>query len=877
MVASGGNRSIMANTLLGDYFLKLDSFSNLTQFLNQFQNDNFKCLSARQRFKTVNEALIKLIQDTPPPCFLLGKVIEYIHGINQLKILDETYHFTQFEFWLNHYAEITPEDNFLIRAKIVGQYVPREDYQMFFPIGMGKCFSGTHYVAAHLSPDVDTTIASFWGWVDAFAARVSTGLHLWSLPGGPPDSPIITLFKDIFHPSIFSRLARQAGTLTLNATDLVTQKNMIKETGSISMSSLDHGFHEKAVILVDENEHYIGDWRSTDVEPVRQVIILFNACLRWFETNTHVQLISLFAKEHLNAKEIPILFSSLFDGQLKDCEPINEFSDQQRHYLDNFLSKVLNVPKGLRGTFGDLSTGLEIFSLNGMKKFQEALIALSSSDIFNSNGELLEERPKIFHHIQKIIHQLDNATHDIRNYIERLDIGIKIKTDVLGKTLHYLTRRNVVEEIRLKMENYDYLTVAIPEKNQALYPVGIVWAKDLRKPILGTVSFRDFCNPEEVKMASYLSVISVVDHHKTNLKTNSPPMAIIGDAQSCNVLMAEQTMELNDRYSLAGMSQEAIAFQIDHANAAKDSLSTRLLQRLLLRQSAIENQGPYFIHPKREFVEYLFFLYAILDDTDLLSKVSNRDVKCVVHLLNRLKSLSLGREVEVIHLNDIPKDQTFAMESAKKILQNEDMYSLYRKIYELKERQVSANILSFSENHPSNLFADTKIQNGCCRIGQLKVFSSNVDELQKNRLTLIDGWVTHAKEVYQSSNEVDLHILMISTIPNAEEVYSGKAGTYAHQDELWFWIPPTEQAQDHLTTFLSAFQNTPELHHNPLTLQVYGSESESLISIFQRSFIPLSIQCKEESSHSLAILRFRAGSINSRKSMISPYLPRLIP
>ena len=35
---------------------------------------------------------------------------------------------------------------------------------------MGKIYEGTHFVTAHKSPDLDTTIASFWGWLDAFAA-----------------------------------------------------------------------------------------------------------------------------------------------------------------------------------------------------------------------------------------------------------------------------------------------------------------------------------------------------------------------------------------------------------------------------------------------------------------------------------------------------------------------------------------------------------------------------------------------------------------------------------------------------------------------------------------------------------------------------------
>ena len=39
-------------------------------------------------------------------------------------------------------------------------------------------------------------------------------------------------------------------------------------------------------------------------------------------------------------------------------------------------------------------------------------------------------------------------------------------------------------------------------------------------------------------------------------------MAIIGDAQSCNVLIAEPTFRINDRYSLIGMDEETINQQL---------------------------------------------------------------------------------------------------------------------------------------------------------------------------------------------------------------------------------------------------------------------------------------------------------------------------
>ena len=37
-----------------------------------------------------------------------------------------------------------------------------------------------------------------------------------------------------------------------------------------------------------------------------------------------------------------------------------------------------------------------------------------------------------------------------------------------------------------------------------------------------------------------------------------------------------------------------------------------------------------------------------LDDTDLLTKISRVDVECMASLLNRLKSLTMKKEVEIV-------------------------------------------------------------------------------------------------------------------------------------------------------------------------------------------------------------------------------------
>ena len=85
--------------------------------------------------------------------------------------------------------------------------------------------------------------------------------------------------------------------------------------------------------------------------------------------------------------------------------------------------------------------------------------------------------------------------------------------------------------------------------------MGVVHGVDLHKNILGTVTLRDFCNREEIKIPSYLDVISVIDHHKSSLNTSSPPMAIIADASRPTYSGRwPWRFAINDNYGLCGQT-----------------------------------------------------------------------------------------------------------------------------------------------------------------------------------------------------------------------------------------------------------------------------------------------------------------------------------
>ncbi len=854
------------------------SFPDVQTIITALQSSEFQTLPLRKKFKKINLALFTLIKEAPEDVFLFSDVLDFYQRLNQAKIFSESLQFSSFEFWLNNFSEVSDEENDHIRAKIVGKRIPRSDYQAFFPIGMGRVYPGTHFVAAHLSPDVDTMIASFWGWMDAFAARIGTGLHLWCLPGGPPDSPVTRLFADMLGVGLFHSTSRTTQTLSLTAMDMLTQKKLVKESGATLTSDIDHGTNENAIILVNEQGHYLGDWRSSDAETVRHINILFKSCLRWFENNLHTKLITLFAQNNLSIIDLPQFYSDVFDSVIQECEPALEFNQKQKTDLDSFFIKLLYIENGLMGTFRDLIRALERLGISDLTRFKETIESLSESGLFDAKGHLKEDRPKIFLYLKKIISDLDQAIHDVRNYVERLDMELGIKHFVLEIPQTYVSLNSDVEEIRQKMQNYDFLTVVVPEQDGSLFPVGIVRASDLRRSCLGTVTLRDFSNHEEVKMASYLEVVSVVDHHKSSFRSFSAPCVLIGDVQSTNVLVAEQAFIINDRYSLGGMTRESIQDQIKAIGMPTTQSEKRILKRLISRSLASMDTRNFFIHPKREFYEYLSYVHAILDDTDLLTKVTDRDMECIASLLNRLKSLSLKKEVEIIHFDDIPRDQNFARTAAQRILRQDDMYSLYQQIYSFRELEVESNLSSCIGGKYSNIFLDAKEQNGCARVGQTKLFASNFPFFLSHVHEVRAIWCEKSKEVFKDHPEIDLHIHMISTIASAEEVYNNQAGDYLHFDELWLWAPPHQQGYNHLRSFLSGFQNALKNIKESLFLEFLGPHAQELQAIFMQLFpeVPQVISSEAQDGLSIAVLRFQAGLLNSRKSMITPYLPRLI-
>ena len=88
----------------------------------------------------------------------------------------------------------------------------------------------------------------------------------------------------------------------------------------------------------------------------------------------------------------------------------------------------------------------------GMTEFQEFMDFLQKipeSSLFDKKGSLKEDRPKIFHFLQKVFSSLSHAIEGLHNHLERLDISLSIKTKVFGYLPQFVSYRADVEEIRV--------------------------------------------------------------------------------------------------------------------------------------------------------------------------------------------------------------------------------------------------------------------------------------------------------------------------------------------------------------------------------------------------------------------------------------------
>lgn len=863
------------------YHLYFENLSHSEEALQKFQTPEFKNSTDSYRFNLISQTLVSLIDQTPAPCFLLPALTLFIDQVNSLHT-GHRYTFSALELWLNQFSNLTPTAHQKIRGKIMGQYIAREKYQNLFPIGNNKTYFGSHYITAHSSPDLDTTIASFWGWVDAFAAKIGSGLHIWNVPeGGILSSLEASPLTDLIGKNLFTTLSQNSSSLSPISIDFISQKNLVKKSlsGILEETHL-HERDEHPTLVVDEHGHFVGDLRDEDYQAIGQISRLLVNGLQSFQNQLLSHLIHIFSKTKVSKDSIIHEMDSLFKQSIHSYLEHSSTSDHLKQHTHNFLEKMLGLKEGSQGSFNQLAAALKKLQINKLSELESQLsLAFTQNHVFGTDGSLKETRPDIFKSFDQMSIVVNQAIDQFRDYMSRVEIAIGIKKHVLGHAATYVTSDASLQEVLDKLRQFDHLSVVMANKDGSFWPLGIIKAEEVRKPTLGTVSLRDFSNRNEVHIDSQLEVISVMDHHKLNLKTSSPIVAHLADVQSCNTIAAEEAFKIHDQYLFEYQSKESLVNEMQINQTSHNHAAYRLQNRILKKLNATFEPKEYFIHSQRALFEYLSYIHAIIDDTDLFSKMTPRDLTCVTELLNRIKSIHDKKEVEVLHFDDIENNAEFMKKAVQKLVKNHEMYAIYSGIFEKREKDIEQALKAAVNGKSFEIFSDTKEQNGCCRVGQTKFFAQNSPTLENHLESLIEVWWKKAQESHQSHSFLDLHIHMVSTIPNADDVYKEGTKNHSHKDYLWIWAPHAPQAIAHLTYFLNAFKNCAELRSNHIQFQVLTDEKADVDyeGLLKHHFLscPSFKSSKIHKKMPVIILSFDAGTLNSRKVHITPFLPNI--
>ena len=873
----------MTIDLIGDIEFSPKLFPNVENIFIDFNKDEFRTKTSIERSRIVNNTLLKLIKDQPEPSYLLSEVIDYSARVSEDKILDGSYNLTAFEQWLNQHAGLNYDENRRIRGKISGKYIPREEYQIYFPISQNKVYPGTHTVTAHNPPDLDSTTASFFGWLDAFSCRVGRSLSVWNLPQGRPNEIISRFFDHMYSPHVFTRVSKQKTLITHVAMDIVQQDRLIKAKGDMSIRDFSHNRNENHVILVDDEGFYIGDWRVSDVDAVTRVQRLLNICLHLYEKEVVLNFTELFSKSQLLQRDCKDSLLKLFEKKLPDFDlGLQTFSSDDFHLLDKYLKIVLHLDAGCGTTVQEFFSHMDKKIGTKFLKFRSQICGFFESQYYDNDDQMDCDRSEIFAKFKDAYQVLIESSRDLRTYLERLDIAMEIKKKVLGHELNYVTTKAEIEEVREKINEYRHITVTFPTQDGRLVPVGVIHDDLFDESYLGTISFRDFCNLDEIKIKPYLQVISAIDHHKSTIQTTTAGVFTVSDVQSSNVITAENAFKLNDQFGTRAQNLASIVEQEKEISKLEDD-DDRLyfLYRLTLKRKALKKvDGIYFVHPKRELEEYILFLNAIVDDTDLLAKCSWRDLETIVELINRIKSIQSGKEVQVAKFETINRNRRGLKKEIDRMLKNKDFYSFYKRIYQHRESILSQTIKTVSGDISNEFFADRKIQNQNCSISQFKLFPVNWTDFNEMRNEILSSWLSISLKTRNLNSELDLFLHMMSTIPSAQQSYEGGSVKDGEtKDEYWITgILNSDESISRMKQFINSTMKSSLYEDINLEVTINGPEGENrdqLLQIIQPSVEKvISVQDNPTLELPIIIFSFDPGSLNSRKTDVTPFLPK---
>ncbi|MCM8525393.1 MAG: hypothetical protein NE327_02675, partial [Lentisphaeraceae bacterium] len=358
--------------LIGDLKFSPREFKEMDHLAKDFTSTKFKSKSSIERNNIVNKALLDLIMKRPKNAFVLNEVTNYMQFVSENNVLDGSYNQTAFERWLNQHSGLSYEENREIRGKIVGKYIPRDEYQIYFPVAHNKVYNNSHAVTAHNPPDLDSTTASFIGWMDAFACRVGGAMTIWNLPQGQPGPIISKLFLDMYGDAIFKRIAKSKAMISPVAMDLLRQNRFIKVQGESNIRDFQHKRFANHIVLVDDKGYYVGDWRVSDVDSVGRIQRLLNICLNILEKQVVQRLTAILSKRRIEKVEIQDFLNSIFKQKIPEHGMLlHRFSSKDYEQLDAYLKKVLGVEQGCQAMMEEFFDRMDKIAFTNFNHFVE--------------------------------------------------------------------------------------------------------------------------------------------------------------------------------------------------------------------------------------------------------------------------------------------------------------------------------------------------------------------------------------------------------------------------------------------------------------------------------------------------------------------------
>ncbi|MCH9611974.1 MAG: hypothetical protein S4CHLAM102_04540 [Chlamydiia bacterium] len=870
-----GSTQLTFKEHIGDFEYSRESFSETEEFVQEISSPEFQKKNLREKYLAISNRLVQLILDQTGPVFCFPAAIDFVSRVR--KEVKFSYRFEDFEYALSHLCELSDEEKLFVRGRIVGKHLPRECYQSLFPVGLGQVYPGAHIASAHGSPDVDTLVASFWGYMAAFGCGLSGTLQRWNLPPGPVEefTEYPLCFGQFFGSDLLAVACDRHSKLDLKALDLMKSKGLFFKTEDEDSFSETLTRHSSATVVVDRQENYITDWRNMDIDSVRKLIDSIASVFRWYQNKVNLDLVHLLSKPDLTDGEFKEYIEAIGAYPLSSSDPASTFSTKIMENVDQVFKVVLNVAEGWGATFAQFANRMTEQSVAPFNNFFAALNEFCADEFF-ANGKIVEERSRLFTHMEKVLLALSDAFRIFRDYLDSLGVAVMIKQKVFGHLPNFLGLGVPYAEVRARMKSYAHLTVCL-ESKQSIAPMGFIDDVDVQGEHSGTVSLWDFSNYQETKVPDYLQAIAFLDHHKSAISTKSPYVANLRACQSSNTLFALLSFEMNDQYSTYGMDEAGVERELKNWFARDPSPeSTRITQRLLQVRANLGKGDKYFVHPDREFIEYYHFLIAIFDDTDLLNKVSCDDVNAIAGLINRMKSISKKQVVEVISFDDIPMDKEFCRCAADRILQNKEVYSIYGPLFKKKEFKVDEVIEDVSKPH-STFFQDTKFLGRTTCATQFKYFSTNLTMLERHQEAIVDAWFAYIDQVRESRADIHLYVFLTSTVKTAQEVHQAGDVTHSHVDLLRIFAPLEEElGPEYLTTFLCNFFRMEKIKEFRPRVRICGKDHEQIKAIMDEN-LPYPPECIVEQTdrpRSFITIELLPELITSRKTDLAPNFPQ---